>query len=64
MQFLAVKHECLLYLIPVRMFVSDKVIGKVTIGSFMFARGKELQHWNDMVASPKEQVMNWHTLVS
>lgn len=42
----------------------DKVIGKVTIGSFMFARGKELQHWNDMVANQREQVMNWHTLVS
>ncbi|KAL4239707.1 calcium ion-regulated exocytosis of neurotransmitter [Mactra antiquata] len=42
----------------------DKVIGKVTIGSFMFARGKELQHWNDMVANEREQVMNWHTLVS
>ena len=45
-------------------FVSDKLIGKVTIGSFMFSRGKELQHWNDMVANQKEQVMNWHTLVS
>ncbi|XP_045213417.1 synaptotagmin-15-like isoform X3 [Mercenaria mercenaria] len=42
----------------------DKVIGKVTIGSFMFARGKELQHWNDMVSNQRDQVMNWHTLVS
>ncbi|KAL4239872.1 calcium ion-regulated exocytosis of neurotransmitter [Mactra antiquata] len=42
----------------------DKVIGKVTIGSFMFSRGKELQHWNDMVSNPREQVINWHTLVS
>ncbi|XP_052782510.1 synaptotagmin-15-like isoform X2 [Mya arenaria] len=42
----------------------DKMIGKVTIGSFMFARGKELQHWNEMVANQKEQVVNWHTLVS
>lgn len=41
----------------------DKVIGKVTIGSFMFARGKELQHWNEMVANQKDQVTNWHTLV-
>ncbi|KAL3876862.1 hypothetical protein ACJMK2_034645 [Sinanodonta woodiana] len=40
----------------------DKVIGRVTIGSFMFARGKELQHWNEMVSNQREQVTYWHTL--
>ncbi|KAK3579479.1 hypothetical protein CHS0354_028292 [Potamilus streckersoni] len=40
----------------------DKVIGRVTIGSFMFARGKELQHWNEMVSNQREQITYWHTL--
>ncbi|XP_046369955.1 synaptotagmin-15-like isoform X1 [Haliotis rufescens] len=40
----------------------DKAIGRVVLGSFMFARGKELDHWNEMVANQKEQVSHWHVL--
>lgn len=41
---------------------TDKQLGRVILGSFMFARGKELDHWNEMVANQKEQVAHWHTL--
>ena len=41
---------------------SDKSIGRLVLGSFMFARGKELEHWNDMVANQKELVSMWHTI--
>lgn len=40
----------------------DKVIGRVVLGSFMFARGKELEHWNEMVTSQRDQVGYWHSL--
>lgn len=29
----------------------------------MFARGKELDHWNEMVANQRDQVTQWHGLV-
>ena len=29
----------------------------------MFARGKELDHWNEMVANQKDQITHWHALV-
>uniref|UniRef100_X1YW52 C2 domain-containing protein n=2 Tax=Capitella teleta TaxID=283909 RepID=X1YW52_CAPTE len=40
----------------------DKIVGRLVIGSFMFARGKELEHWNEMLANQKEQISQWHTL--
>ncbi|ESO89388.1 synaptotagmin 15b [Lottia gigantea] len=40
----------------------DKVVGRITLGSFMFARGKELEHWNEMIANQKEQITHWHVL--
>ena len=44
-------------------YTSDKIIGRVILGSFMFARGKELDHWNEMVANQRDQVTQWHGLV-
>ncbi|XP_054773392.1 synaptotagmin-15-like [Lytechinus pictus] len=40
----------------------DKQIGRVVVGPFMYARGKELEHWNDMVSHPKESISQWHSL--
>ncbi|KAK7507313.1 hypothetical protein BaRGS_00001248, partial [Batillaria attramentaria] len=40
----------------------DKLVGRIVLGSFMFARGKELDHWNEMIATQREQVTNWHVL--
>ncbi|XP_024217446.1 synaptotagmin-15 [Halyomorpha halys] len=40
----------------------DKLIGKCVLGSYMFARGKALTHWNSAFANPMEQIQNWHPL--
>ncbi|KAL8577901.1 hypothetical protein ACOMHN_011897 [Nucella lapillus] len=40
----------------------DKLIGRIVLGSFMFARGKELDHWNEMISNQREQVQQWHVV--
>ncbi|XP_033743656.1 synaptotagmin-15-like isoform X2 [Pecten maximus] len=40
----------------------DNVYGKVVIGSFMFSRGDELLHWQEMMSQPRTPVQRWHTL--
>ncbi|XP_069705764.1 synaptotagmin-15-like isoform X2 [Periplaneta americana] len=42
--------------------VPDKMIGKFVLGSYMFARGKALSHWNSAFSNPMEQVQHWHAL--
>ncbi|KAL2078327.1 hypothetical protein ACEWY4_026012 [Coilia grayii] len=37
-------------------------LGLVVIGPFMYARGRELDHWNEMVSKPQELVKQWHGL--
>ncbi len=44
------------------LFSGDKQIGRVVVGPFMYARGKELEHWNEMVSHPKETIAQWHSL--
>ncbi|XP_068207782.1 synaptotagmin-15-like [Palaemon carinicauda] len=41
---------------------SDNVIGRVQLGSFMFSRGKALEHWESMLAKKREHVKQWHAL--
>ncbi|XP_065699143.1 synaptotagmin-15 isoform X1 [Patagioenas fasciata] len=38
------------------------LLGRVVVGPFMYARGKELEHWNEMISKPKELVKRWHAL--
>ena len=40
----------------------DKPIGRVVTGGFMYARGKELDHWTEMVSNPKDTIAQWHSL--
>ncbi|OWF49404.1 synaptotagmin-15-like isoform X2 [Mizuhopecten yessoensis] len=40
----------------------DDVYGKVVVGSFMFSRGNELLHWQQMMSQPRTPVQRWHTL--
>ncbi|KAG8329239.1 calcium ion-regulated exocytosis of neurotransmitter [Homalodisca vitripennis] len=47
---------------PGASYGKDKDMGKVVLGSYMFARGKTLTHWNTAFASPMEQVQQWHPL--
>ncbi|XP_071526688.1 synaptotagmin-15-like isoform X2 [Panulirus ornatus] len=39
-----------------------RVVGRVVIGSFMFARGRALNHWNEVLSTPKEAIQYWHPL--
>lgn len=39
-----------------------KFIGRVLLGGMMYARGKELQHWNDMICQPRTMVKHGHSL--
>ncbi|NWW43472.1 SYT15 protein, partial [Pedionomus torquatus] len=38
------------------------LLGRVIVGPFMYTRGKELEHWNEMINKPKELVKRWHAL--
>jgi len=42
---------------------ADGVVGRVVLGSFMFSRGKELEHWNRMTSNVDEQTVQWHSLL-
>lgn len=37
-------------------------LGKVVIGPFMYARGDQLQHWQEMLSNPRNTVTRWHSL--
>ncbi|XP_060047197.1 synaptotagmin-15 isoform X2 [Erinaceus europaeus] len=37
-------------------------LGRVVVGPYMYARGRELEHWNEMLSKPKELVRRWHAL--
>ncbi|XP_061196190.1 synaptotagmin-15-like [Saccostrea echinata] len=43
-------------------FSHDEIYGKTVIGSFMFARGNELLHWQEMINHPRSSVVKWHQL--
>ena len=40
----------------------DEMYGRTVIGSFMFARGEELQHWQEMMSQPRVAISKWHSL--
>ncbi|ODM87822.1 Synaptotagmin-15 [Orchesella cincta] len=40
----------------------DQQAGRIVLGSFMFARGKGLDHWTEMVSKQKEQIQYWHAV--
>ncbi|XP_022245068.1 synaptotagmin-15-like isoform X3 [Limulus polyphemus] len=40
----------------------DKSLGRVVLGSYMFARGKAMEHWNEVVTGNHRQVRCWHKL--
>ncbi|KAM9611426.1 synaptotagmin-15-like isoform 2-T2 [Morphnus guianensis] len=42
--------------------VKTHLLGRVIVGPFMYTRGKELEHWNEMISKPKELVKRWHAL--
>ena len=50
--------------VATRMGNHDEEYGKVTVGPFMFARGEELLHWQEMLAQPRTTVTRWHSLTN
>ncbi|GAB6025396.1 synaptotagmin XV [Chamberlinius hualienensis] len=42
--------------------MDDKTIGRLIVGPFMFARGRELLHWQEMLCNPRTTVEKWHQL--
>ena len=38
------------------------LVGRVVVGPFLYATGTGLDHWNDMIKSPRSAVSVWHTL--
>ncbi|XP_007458433.1 PREDICTED: synaptotagmin-15 [Lipotes vexillifer] len=40
----------------------SRELGRVVVGPYMYTRGKELEHWNEMLSKPKELVRRWHAL--
>jgi isovaleryl-CoA dehydrogenase len=40
----------------------EEEYGKVVVGPFMYARGEELMHWQEMMAQPRNAVTRWHQL--
>ena len=43
---------------------NDKPLGSFIIGGGLCARGKELEHWSDMLQKPEMVVKEWHSLKS
>nr|XP_008517494.1 PREDICTED: synaptotagmin-15 isoform X5 [Equus przewalskii] len=37
-------------------------LGRVVVGPYMYTRGKELAHWDEMLGKPRELVKRWHAL--
>lgn len=40
----------------------DKVLGRLVLGSYMFARGKARDHWNEVMSAGHRQIRHWHKL--
>ncbi|CAG5124051.1 unnamed protein product, partial [Candidula unifasciata] len=38
--------------------------GRVVVGSFMYSRGEELVHWQEMMSQPKVATTRWHCLTN
>ncbi|GIY95537.1 hypothetical protein CEXT_380231 [Caerostris extrusa] len=40
----------------------DKIVGRVVFGSYMFVRGKPLEHWNEAISAGHKQIRHWQKL--
>ena len=47
---------------PKKHLSQNEIYGKVDVGSFMFARGDKLVHWQEMMSQPRTTITKWHTL--
>lgn len=49
---------------PKKYLGQNEVYGKASFGSFMYARGNELVHWQEMMSQPRVTINKWHTLAN
>lgn len=42
--------------------VSGIPYGRIILGSFMYSRGDQLSHWQEMIANPRTSVIKYHRL--
>ena len=42
----------------------ERLIGRVLLGGMMYARGNELEHWNEMMTNSRKMIKYWHPLSS
>jgi len=42
--------------------LAEVVYGKITLGSFLYSRGVELQHWQKMASEVRTPIARWHSL--
>ena len=42
----------------------ERLLGRVLLGGMMYARGGELDHWNEMMTNSRKMVKYWHSLSS
>ncbi|CAH1795271.1 unnamed protein product [Owenia fusiformis] len=47
-----------------RLSSHEEEYGKNVVGGFMFARGEELMHWQEMLAQPRTAIPQWHSLAA
>lgn len=40
----------------------DTPIGRLIVGPFTSARGRELAHWQEMISNPRINIERWHML--
>lgn len=40
----------------------EETHGRVVIGPFLYARGEQLQHWQEMLTNPRSLITRWHCL--
>ncbi|XP_063445643.1 synaptotagmin-2-like [Mytilus trossulus] len=47
---------------PKKYLGQNEIYGKAIVGSFMYARGEDLVHWQEMISQPRSTVNKWHSL--
>lgn len=49
---------------PKKYLGQNEIYGKAIVGSFMYARGEDLVHWQEMISQPRSTVNKWHSLTN
>lgn len=53
---------CIVVSLYSKSVLGHRVLGRTTVGPVMYVMGGGLNHWNDMLGSPKSGVAQWHPI--